>query len=311
MPDKNPITKAWMLEAISDREWHPQYELINRASRYVKPEVASRRYYENARCKDPTETPLDKAIYYGLNDMVRRVLCHLHRLGLIEYRGHSEEREIRFIGWYCWNCGRIQSSDKTANGTCNKCPIYCWSCGDTIAEPKYEEDELCEKCRKIHDAIINRNSEIKIPDPEDETRPRTKAKPRARPKKPKYKPVVLRFPVIEDVEEPESEPKHEPAVYIESNIEETGIYHSPLKPRKPKRKKKETAIEQAEELRKSKRKKKESKTKQTVEPQQKEDANAEVCIELFSFKSEPLLLTYNPIVDLNHLPALMGAIIKR
>lgn len=156
MASKNPITKAWMLEVLADRAWHPQYELINLASRLLKPEVASRKFYKGtrSRVRDPEKTEIDKAVLYGTKTFVQNILSDLRRDGIIEYRGNrgSEERESRLISWYCWSCGRLQTSERPESGLCGECPEYCWECGSVLDEDALDKDhEICNKCKQRHD----------------------------------------------------------------------------------------------------------------------------------------------------------------
>jgi hypothetical protein len=305
----NPvITKAWLLEALSDREWHPQYQLINRALGCTKPEQMSRNYYEKSRRKEPTETDVNKAIYYGTKSKVQAVLSSLYSQGLIEYRGEkgSTERESRFIGWYCWNCGRVASSEKPANGQCGNCPIHCWNCGRVIEHPKLRDDELCDICQEIHDDTKKRVEIINKP---DEVKPQpTKPQPK------KFVPVTLRFPKIEQEPESESEEPKQDIIADESDgdIGDTLVYRSSLRPRKRKRRAKAVKPEKTkppkpEKPAKSERKPRKSRSK----------VIKEVEIPSLLKPDSVLLLTYDPglqpanVCDLSELMGVAVVTIKR
>ena len=122
----NPIKKAWILGALADRKWHTQYELIILASRIVKPEVASRRFYQQSLAQNPNDIPVDVAICRGMRDFVQCVLTHLYRGGLVEYRGVKglDSREFRYIGWHCWNCGCVRTCVRPDSGLCENCQQY-------------------------------------------------------------------------------------------------------------------------------------------------------------------------------------------
>jgi hypothetical protein len=296
---KHPITKTWMLEALSDREWHSQYELINRATNSgLKPEMMSRRYYETvSRRKTPIETDVDDAIHRSTKRLVQKWLSHLYGLGLIEYRGDrgSEERESRFVGWYCWNCGKLCSTKPVEDNRCGKCPIHCCNCGIIIAKPKYEDDEVCDKCHKLRQDLSERMAAIAAIDEPTEVKP-------SLPKR-VHTPVTLRFPKIveqEPVPTPSPAPKLEQP-QDEDDIGGTLVYHSSIKPRKSRRKKPKESIAR------------EPKQPKPKEPKAKKPRRRRKRVKLEDFELRPdrfLLLTYNPIADIGVLPELMGVAIK-
>jgi hypothetical protein len=284
-----------MLEALSDREWHSQYELINRASRYVKPEAVSKKYYQNTKRKQPAKTDVNLAVYYGLKHLVRRALTQLRVRELVEYRGplQSDDREVRFTGWYCWNCGRLKSSPKPDHGRCGACPIHCWNCGSPIDDPKCIDDELCAKCQKIHNEIEDLKGARKFAD-EEEIQLAIRKEIMSRPTRPRFMPI--------EAEEPE-EPKR-PREIVQQVLEEpddggTIVYHSTVKLKRKKRKppKPPKPPKPKESKPKKRRARKVKKEARQIEP-----------------PPERLLLTYDPDlfkpVDVGALPELMGVAVK-
>jgi hypothetical protein len=242
---RSPINKGWMLEALSDREWHPLYELVNRASRYIVPEQVSRKAYEERKRRKKPTLGLEKTIRYGVKEMVRKVLSNLRVLGLIEARNgvDSDEYEVRYIAWYCWVCGRMLATPKTLNGQCGKCAVHCWNCGGLIEEPRLVDDELCSKCQKIYDALHIHHeilNSLDIEQQEQEPQQETQSEAAAIAAAIRLKPVQLRFqPINDDIDDEKPEP---PIVQSDGGeLEETGVYRLPTelkkrrkKPRKPK-----------------------------------------------------------------------------
>lgn len=164
MPTGNPISREWVIEALSDREWHTQIELINRAGRFLKPEIAARKYYGETRknyndknkSKDPSTTSPEAAILGGTKRILQRALNALLLEGLLEYRGkkNTTSRESRLVGLFCWACKRFQAT-MTEDGTCGKCPEYCKRCGcvlddrrDKAASDVDPDAIYCKKCQK-------------------------------------------------------------------------------------------------------------------------------------------------------------------
>ena len=247
MPD-NPITRDWAIEALSDRKWHTQYELINRAGRFLRPEVASRKYYSETRkkldekCKDCRTAGLDKAILGGTKRILQRVLNALLKEGLLEYRGkkYSTSRESRLIGSFCWACRRFQAT-MLEDGTCGKCPEHCPHCGRVLDDKKDGLDNFfCRKCRK-KTRKKPKQEEPKQEEPKQEEpkqeEPKQEEPKQEEPKPPKhFEKVRLRFSEkqegVLDISQPENRAPSELDLDDDSP---TIIYHSSLKPRKPKR----------------------------------------------------------------------------
>ena len=164
MPTGNPISREWVIEALSDREWHTQIELINRAGRFLKPEIAARKYYGETRknyndknkSKDPSTTSPEAAKLGGTKRLLQRALNALLLEGLLEYRGkkNTTSRESRLVGSFCWACKRFQAT-MTEDGTCGKCPEYCKRCGCVLDDKRDKavsdvdpDAVFCKKCQK-------------------------------------------------------------------------------------------------------------------------------------------------------------------